>query len=131
MAEKDSMGWLKKYLGRFLRSLEAGNNIKESSISSDHFLQPYTSVQKFQSFLKSLIGENDEIRSELSVLFKKLSLEFPDDKDLEDMSRCLSAIKVKSPVRFNEISSAFYEFGLEKTGTIWGELLGELMKRTK
>ncbi len=129
--EKESIVWLRKYLGRFLCHIEHENNIKDSSISSDHFLQPYTNVQKFQSFLKTLIGGNEQIRSELSVLFKKLSLEFPDDKDLEDMGRCLSAIKVKSPVIFSEISSAFYELGLEKTGTIWGELLGELMEMAK
>jgi len=122
--------WLREYVGSRFQHME---HIEYRTLGPGDLrgnVAAYASgFRKFLGFIKTLMGQNEEIRPELTVLFEKLSLESPRGVDIEKVKKSLSAIQSKSPNRYHELSALFSDLSFNESGSPWGEILSDLFRR--
>lgn len=124
------IGWLRDYVGGRFQHME---HIESRTLGPGDLrgnVAAYASgFRKFMGFIKTLMGQHEEIRPELTVLFEKLSLESPRGTDIGKVKKSLSAIKSKSPKRHKELSALFSDLSFNESGSPWGETLSDLFHR--
>lgn len=122
-----SIEWLREYVGSRFQHME---HIETRAFGPGDLrgnVAAYaTGFRKFLGYLKTLMGHNEDIRPEVTVLFEKLSLESPKETDIEAVQKSLLNIQKKSPKRFKELSSLFSDLDFTKSGSPWGKTLEDL-----
>ncbi|MGE0086774.1 MAG: pentapeptide repeat-containing protein [Desulfococcaceae bacterium] len=116
--------WLRTHMGRLLQHPETRPRpMKEVPRAAVHH------ISLFREAVTAIMREHPDIRSQISLVLQKLSMEAPGEQDINDISDALSSLKEKHPERFDEISDAFYDSRMAEVKSVWSDVFLEILNR--